>query len=265
MNETTAEGDLSVNLKELVRVGAHFGHKHRYWCPRMQPYIYTRHSQVDIINLNQSLQALASACNFLRGVTERGGKVLFIGTKKIARKTVREQALHARMPYVDNRWLGGTMTNWKTIRGCIAKLQQLEDEIETAGETMLKKERLMRQRVIAKMSKDLEGIRRIDGLPTALYIIDVKHEAIAVSEAVKMGIPIVGLVDTNSDPANIDHVIPLNDDSRHAVEIVTAEIAKACAEGVARSISSRRGGAETDSYRGVQVVRESSDTASNPA
>lgn len=259
MNQASQPSGIAVTLKELVRAGAHFGHKHRYWCPKMAPYIYTRYSKVDIIDLNQTLPALEKACNYLRGVTERGGKVLFIGTKTAARKSVREEAELAGMPYVNNRWLGGTMTNWKTIRGCIRKLKQLEEEIETAGESMLKKERLMRQRAIDKMRKDLDGIRNIDGLPAALCIVDVHHESIAVSEAGKMGIPIVGLVDTNSNPEKIDYVIPLNDDSRYAIELVIAEIARACRQGVEQS-ARPSGMPEADVYRSVEVVRADPET-----
>ncbi|MGI9346209.1 MAG: 30S ribosomal protein S2 [Gammaproteobacteria bacterium] len=224
--------EADITMSQMVKSGVHFGHRRRFWNPAMAPYIHSTYQKVDIIDLRQTKTALIEACDYLRNLTSRGGRVLFIGTKRSARPIIKEQALIAGMPYINNRWLGGTLTNWKTIRGCITKMERLEKEVVTKREEMTKKELLMHQRAIDKLRINLEGIRTIGGLPNALFVIDVQHEAIAISEAQKMGIPVVGVVDTNSNPASVTHLIPANDDSRHSIQFVTSTIAAACADGL---------------------------------
>ena len=252
-----SEGSSQPSLRELVSVGAHFGHRRRFWNPSMAPYIYSTHEKLDIIDLRRTRDALRKACDYLRGVTSRGGRVLFIGTKRLARSIIKEQAELAKMPYINHRWFGGTLTNWKTIRGCITKLEQLEQLIEAEGEYMSKKELLNTNRAIDKLRINFDGIRNIGGLPTVLYVVDVRHEAIAISEAHKMGIPVVAVVDTNSSPDNIAQLIPANDDSQHSIQLITSAIAQACREGAEQTGAQAAVNAKTHTFKGVEVIRDS--------
>lgn len=250
-----------ITIRQLVAAGVHFGHRRRFWNPGMEDYIHTTYQKVDIINPQKTLQALKESCQYLQGVTARTGRVLFVGTKRVSSGIIKEQATRAGMPYINHRWLGGTLTNWKTIRGSIQKLEQLEAEIKGSSEVMTKKELLKHTRAAEKLRINLEGIRSIGGLPTALYVVDVRHEAIAVSEAHKMGIPVVAMVDTNSSPDNITRLIPANDDSQQSIELITGAIADACAAGVQQGNANLKGAApaETIDTEGgkVEVIRSS--------
>ena len=248
----------TVSIRNLIEAGTHFGHRRRFWNPSMEEYIHSTHHKVDIINVAKTRNALHSACEYLSEITSRGGRVLFIGTKRAARDIIKEQATAAGMPYINHRWLGGTLTNWKTIRGCISKLEQLEKEVETAGQDMSKKELLGYNKTIQKLSVNLEGIRNIGGLPTVLYVVDVRYESIAVAEAHKMGIPVVAMVDTNSSPDHVTHLIPANDDAKESISIITKAVAAACKEGADQVGAKRKGSGTSETIEGVEVIRDSS-------
>jgi len=191
----------SVSMKDMLQAGVHFGHQCRYWNPKMDQYIFGARNKIHIINLEHTLPALTDAMNLVRQMSERNQKVLFVGTKRAASKIIKEEAIRASMPYVDQRWLGGMLTNYKTIRASIKKLKDLEVQAtDGTFEKLTKKEALMRTREQEKLEKSIGGIKDMGGLPDALFVIDVDHERIAVTEANKLGIPFIGVVDTNSDP-----------------------------------------------------------------
>jgi len=220
-----------VNMRDLLEAGVHYGHRARFWNPKMAPYIYGVRDKVHIINLEKTLPGLEEALNFLGGVAARKGKVLFVGTKLAAKEAVKEAALSCGMPYIDNRWLGGMLTNYKTVRHSVKRLKDLEMQFEkNAFVGLTKKEILNLTREKEKLEKSLGGIKKMGGLPDALFVLDVGHEDIAVKEAFKLHIPIVGIVDTNQDPDMIDYVIPGNDDAIHAVELYVKLAAEAIAE-----------------------------------
>jgi len=224
-----------INMRQMLEAGVHFGHQTRYWSPKMAPYIFGSRNKIHIINLETTLPLFQEAMNFLGSVTAAKGKVLFVGTKRQASKLVREHAERCGSPFVDHRWLGGMLTNFKTVKNSIARLIEL-DELNTSGaiDRLSKKEALNLERERNKLDRSLSGIRDMTGLPDCIFVIDVDHEKIAVAEAKKLKIPVVGIVDTNSSPEGIDYPIPGNDDAIRSVRLYLSHAADAVLE--ARSI-----------------------------
>lgn len=223
----------NITMKQLLEAGVHFGHRTRRWNPKMRPYIFTERSGIHIIDLQQTLQALNNATDVVRNTVAEGGTVLFVGTKRQAQATIEQEALRCGMPYVNQRWLGGTLTNWTTIRQRIAYLLQLERRID-AGEfnNLGKKERLGIQREVEKLNRRLGGLKTMRSLPDLLFVVDTTVEELAVKEANKMRIPVIGMVDTNSDPEPVTYVIPTNDDAIRAIKLIVGAIADAAEEGM---------------------------------
>ena len=227
---------MTVSMKDMLQAGVHFGHQCRYWNPKMEKYIFGARNKIHIINLEHTLPAFNQALGMIKGMAERKQKVLFVGTKRAASKIVKEHASRAGMPYVDQRWLGGMLTNYKTIRASIRRLRDLETQAtDGTFDKLTKKEALMRRRTQEKLEKSIGGIKDMGGLPDALFVIDVDHERIAISEANKLGIPVIGVVDTNSNPDGIDLVIPGNDDAIRAIQLYVESVANACVEGQGRA------------------------------
>ena len=221
-----------VSMRELLQAGAHFGHQTRYWNPKMDQYIFGARNKIHIINLEHTVPAFNEALALVKNLTANKNKVLFVGTKRAAGKVIKEQALLAGMPYVNHRWLGGMLTNYKTIRASIKRLRELEAQQEDGTfEKLTKKEALMRSRTMDKLERSIGGIKDMGGLPDALFVVDVDHERIAVTEANKLGIPVIGIVDTNSNPDGVDYVIPGNDDAIRAVKLYVSSVAEACIAG----------------------------------
>jgi small subunit ribosomal protein S2 len=223
-----------VTMKQLLETGVHFGHRTQRWNPKMKPYIFTERNGIHIIDLQQTLGALGEAYDIVRNTVAQGGTLLFLGTKRQAQDTIEQQAQRCGMPYVNQRWLGGTLTNWRTIRQRINDLLTLEERRNHGEfELLKKKEALGLTRKIEKLHHRLGGIKDMDKLPDLLYIVDVRREATAVHEANILGIPIIALVDTNCDPDLIDHIIPSNDDAIRAIKLISTKMADAVLEGVA--------------------------------
>jgi small subunit ribosomal protein S2 len=232
-------------MKQLLEAGVHFGHKTSRWNPKMKPFIFGERNGIHIIDLQQTLKYFEIAYEFVVNLTSNGGKILFVGTKKQARDAIREEAQRCGMPYVDYRWLGGTLTNFRTIRQSVEKLKRIEEWFADGTiERFPKKERLKLERLKAKLERNLAGIKNMETLPDALYIVDPVHEEIAVLEARKLKIPIVAIVDTNCDPDLIDFIIPGNDDAIRAIKLITGKIADACLEGI--ELYKEKVAAETD-------------------
>ena len=226
----------TLSMRDMLAAGMHFGHQTRFWNPKMAQHIFGARNKIHIINLEATLPALEAALDEVRRLAARRHKILFVGTKRAASKVVREQAERVGMPYIDQRWLGGTLTNYKTIRQSIRRLTELETQAEDGTFDLLtKKEGLQRRRLMDKLQRSLGGIKDMGGLPDALFVVDVHHERIAVTEANKLGIPVIGVVDTNSSPDGVDFVIPGNDDAIRAVQMFVTAIADAVEEGKARS------------------------------
>lgn len=224
-----------ISLKALLETGVHFGHRTRRWHPKMDPYIFTERKGVHIIDLQQTLAVLQEVSELVEDTVAAGGEILFVGTKRQAQATVAREAERCGMPYVSLRWLGGTLTNWETIRQRIDYLHNLEARRERGDFDLLtKKEALEREREIEKLDQRFGGIREMRDLPELLFVVDIEREATAVAEADKLGIPIIAMVDTNCDPDPIDYVIPSNDDAIRAIRLITHEIADAVLRGVAR-------------------------------
>ncbi len=223
---------MSLTMKQLLEAGVHFGHQTRRWNPKMKPYIFAERNGIYIIDLHKTVRMIEEACNFVRDLAARGGTFLFVGTKKQAQEAIAEEATRCGQFYVNQRWLGGTLTNFTTIKSRLERLKQIE-EWERTGQfqRLPKKEVLLLQRERDKLAKYLGGIREMTRLPDALIVIDPRKEHLAVSEARRLGIPIVGLVDTNCDPDLIDYVIPGNDDAIRAVKLITGRLADAILEG----------------------------------
>jgi small subunit ribosomal protein S2 len=223
---------MTVSMRDMLAAGVHFGHQTRFWNPKMAPFIFGARNKIHIVNLEKTLPAFNEALVELRNLASKGKKILFVGTKRAAAKVVAEQASRVGMPYVDQRWLGGMLTNYKTIRQSIKRLQDLEVQAADGTFDLLsKKEALQRTRMMNKLQSSLGGIKNMGGLPDVIFVIDVQHEKIAVTEANKLGIPVVGVVDTNSDPAGVDYVIPGNDDAIRAIRLYVSAVADAVAEG----------------------------------
>jgi len=223
-----------VTMKQLLETGVHFGHRTRRWNPKMARYIYTERNNVHIIDLQQTVRALGLAYGIVRDIVAQGKQVLFIGTKRQAQESLRQEAQRCNMPYVNQRWLGGTLTNWRTIKQRIDHLKNLEARRENGEfELLTKKEALMNTREIDKLNARLGGIKDMDGLPGAIFVIDVMNEITAIKEADRMDIPIVAVVDTNCDPDMIDYIIPANDDAIRAIRLLSSKMADAVLEGMA--------------------------------
>ena len=226
---------MSVTMREMLEAGVHFGHQTRFWNPKMAPFIYGHRNKIHIINLEKTLPKFEEAMKFVRQLASRRGTILMVGTKRQAREVIAQEAQRAGMPYVDQRWLGGMLTNFKTVKGSLKKLKDMQAQVEAGTEPSIKKEALLFQREIAKLEKDIGGIADMTALPDALFVIDVGYHKIAVSEAKKLGIPVVGVVDSNHSPEGIDYVIPGNDDSAKAVALYARAVADAVLEGKANA------------------------------
>jgi len=219
-------------MREMLEAGVHFGHQTRYWNPKMAPFIFGQRNKIHIVNLEQTVVKFQEAAKFARQLAARRGTVLFVGTKRAARELVAAEAARANSPYVDNRWLGGMLTNFKTVKSSIKRLKDMEaQQAEGVTERMTKKEALMFGRELDKLNKAIGGIKDMNGLPDALFVIDVGYHKIAVAEARKLGIPVIGVVDTNHSPEGIDYVIPGNDDSAKAIALYARGIADTVLEG----------------------------------
>ena len=223
---------MTVSMKDMLKAGVHFGHQTRYWNPKMKQFIFGARNKIHIINLEHTVPALNEALAAAQSLASRNKKILFVGTKRAASKIIKEQAERCGMPYVDHRWLGGMLTNYKTIRGSIKRLRDLETQ-ETDGtlDRLSKKEALMRRRDKEKLERGIGGIKDMAGLPDALFVIDVDHERIAITEANSLRIPVIGVVDTNSNPDGVDYPIPGNDDAIRAIELYASALADACIAG----------------------------------
>ena len=242
-----------VSIKDLLQAGVHFGHQQRFWNPKMEQYIYDTRKQISIINLDLTQEHLNAAASKVEEICSKGNKILFVGTKRSASKTIKDEASAIGLPYVDKRWLGGTLTNWKTIRGSIRRLLDIEEMISSGRiEKLIKKEAVEIQKEHTKLEASVGGIKDMKGLPDAIFVIDVKYEKIAVLEAKKMGIPVIALVDTNSDPDGIDVIIPGNDDAIRSIRLVTKVIADSCLRG----IESSKGFAPKSDSPVIQTVKK---------
>ncbi len=242
----------NISMRQMLEAGVHFGHQTRFWDPKMAPYIFGERNKIHIINLEKTLPMFKEALNFLSSVAAKQGTILFVGTKRAAHEAVREEAERAGMPYVNHRWLGGMLTNFKTVKQSIKRLKDLE-AMSSDGhfDRLSKKEVLMLRREMEKLERSIGGIKDMNGMPDALFVIDVGHEKIAVAEANKLGIPVVGVVDTNTNPSNIDYVIPGNDDAIRAIRLYLSAAADAIIEGRA---SRALAGAAEDEF--VEVAEE---------
>lgn len=219
-------------MRDMLAAGVHFGHRTRYWNPKMAPFIFGARNKIHIINLERTVPAFEQALAEIRSMATLGKKILFVGTKRAAAKVIREQAARVEMPFIDQRWLGGMLTNYKTIRQSIERLKELEQQAEDGTlDKLTKKEALHKRRLMGKLERSLGGIKDMGGLPDAVFVVDVQHERIAVTEAQKLGIPVFAIVDTNSDPDGIDYVIPGNDDAIRAIRLYVTAVADAVAEG----------------------------------
>ncbi|MCK7595689.1 30S ribosomal protein S2 [Microbulbifer sp. CAU 1566] len=223
-----------VSMRDMLQAGVHFGHQTRYWNPKMGQFIFGARNKIHIINLEHTVPAFNEALQVIRGMAAQKKKVLFVGTKRAAQKSIKEQAERSGQPYVSNRWLGGMLTNYKTIRASIKRFRDLETQSQDGTfEKLTKKEALMRTRTMEKLERSIGGIKDMGGLPDALFVIDVEHERIAIQEANKLGIPVIGIVDTNSSPEGVDYVIPGNDDAIRAIKLYTTVAADAILAGAA--------------------------------
>ena len=245
----------AVTMRQMLEAGVHFGHQTRFWSPKMAPFIFGSRNKIHIINLEKSLPMFLEAQNYVRRLVANKGTVLFVGTKRQAREIVREEALRAGAPFVDQRWLGGMLTNYKTVKQSIKRLEEKSAQLAAAGDTGYnKKEMLTLQREVEKLERSLGGIKDMKGLPDAIFVIDTGYQKGTLVEAQKLGIPVIGVVDTNNNPDGIDYVIPGNDDSSRAIRLYARGIADAILEGRAQSLQ------ET-----VAAVSEQAPTEETPA
>ena len=228
----------TITMRQMLEAGVHFGHQTRYWNPRMAPYIFGARSNIHIINLEKTLPLFNEAMKYLEEVAANRGKILFVGTKKTTRKVIEEEAIRCGMPYVNHRWLGGMLTNFKTIKQSISRMKDLEAMRDDGRLSRFnKKEALGMMRELDKLTQSMGGIRDMEKLPELLFVMDVGYEKNAISEAKKLGIPVVGIVDTNNNPAGIDYIIPGNDDSIRAVQLYAQSAATAILQGKANGVS----------------------------
>jgi len=229
---------MSTTMRQMLEAGVHFGHQTRFWNPKMANYIFGHRNKIHIINLEKTLAKYNEAMAFVKKMAAQKGTILFVGTKRQAREIVAEEAARCGMPCVDERWLGGMLTNYKTVKGSIKRLKDMEQMAQdNAFEKMSKKEALMLQRELVKLQKSLGGIKDMGGLPDAIFVIDVGYHKIAITEANKLGIPVVGVVDTNHSPEGVNYVIPGNDDSSRAIRLYARGVADAILEGKNQSIN----------------------------
>jgi small subunit ribosomal protein S2 len=235
---------MSISMREMLEAGVHFGHQTRFWNPKMAPFIFGHRNKIHIVNLEKTLPMFEEAAKFVRQLTANGGTVLMVGTKRQSRDLVAQEARRAGVPFVEQRWLGGMLTNFKTVKTSIKRLKDMLAQKEAGLDNMSKKEQLTFTRQIEKLEKDIGGIQDMNALPDAIFVIDVGYHKIAVAEAQKLGIPLIGVVDTNHSPEGIDYVIPGNDDSAKAVALYARGIADAILEG--------RNAAVTDVVKAVQ-------------
>ena len=226
---------MSVSMREMLEAGVHFGHQTRFWDPKMAPFIYGHRNKIHIINLEKTLPLFNEAMKFVRQLASRRGTILMVGTKRQAREVIAQEARRCGMPFVDQRWLGGMLTNYKTVKESLKKLKEMQATKEAGMEQMIKKEALLFDRELTKLEKDIGGIQDMSALPDAMFVIDVGYHKIAVAEAKKRGIPVIGVVDTNHSPLGIDYVIPGNDDSAKAVALYAHAVAEAVLEGKANA------------------------------
>jgi small subunit ribosomal protein S2 len=233
--EPTFGKSMTITMREMLEAGVHFGHQTRFWNPKMAPYIYGHRNKIHIINLEKTQPLFEDAMKFIRQLASRRGTILMIGTKRQAREVIAQEAKRCGMPYVDQRWLGGMLTNFKTVKGSLKRLKDMKAQIEAGTEIRIKKEALMFQRELVKLEKDIGGIQDMNALPDAMFVIDVGFHKIAVAEAKKLGIPIIAVVDSNHSPIGIDYVIPGNDDSSKAVALYAKAVADAVLEGKANA------------------------------
>jgi small subunit ribosomal protein S2 len=228
---------MSATMRQMLEAGVHFGHQTRFWNPKMAPYLFGHRNKIHIINLEKSLPMFQEAAKFVKQLTANRGTILMVGTKRQAREIVAAEAQRAGVPYVDQRWLGGMLTNFKTVKTSIKRLKDMKAQQEAGLDNMSKKEQLMFAREMEKLEKDIGGIQEMGALPDAIFVIDVGYHKIAVAEAKKLGIPLIGVVDSNHSPEGIDYVIPGNDDSAKAVTLYARGIADAILEGRANAVN----------------------------
>jgi len=231
-----SELNMAVTMREMLEAGVHFGHQTRFWNPKMAPFIFGHRNKIHIINLEKSLPMFQEAAKFVRQLSAKRGTILMVGTKRQAREIVAAEAQRAGVPFVDQRWLGGMLTNFKTVKTSIKRLKDMKVQQEAGLDSMSKKEQLMFARELEKLEKDIGGIQDMNTLPDAIFVIDVGYHKIAIAEARKLGIPLIGVVDSNHSPEGIDYVIPGNDDSSKAVTLYARGIADAILEGRANAV-----------------------------
>lgn len=224
----------SVTMRDMLKAGVHFGHQTRFWNPKMKPYIYGARNKIHIINLENTLPLFNDALAFVNKLAANNNKILFVGTKRAAQKIIREEAARCGMPYVDHRWLGGMLTNWKTISGSISRLRKVDEILEGGGQGLTKKERLMLAREKEKLERALGGIKDMGGVPDLIFVIDTNKEQLAIKEAQRLGIPVAAVVDTNCDPDGIAYPVPANDDAARAIALYCDLIARAAIDGISR-------------------------------
>ena len=244
---------MTVSMREMLEAGVHFGHQTRFWNPKMAPYIYGHRNKIHIINLEKTQPLFSDAMKFIRQLASRRGTILMVGTKRQARDVIALEARRCGMPFVDQRWLGGMLTNFKTVKGSLKRLKDMQAQVESGAEMRIKKEALMFQRELQKLEKDIGGIQDMNALPDAIFVIDVGYHKIAIAEAKKLGIPVVGVVDSNHSPEGISYVIPGNDDSSKAVALYARAVADAVLEGKANVTSEVVQAAGTEGDEFVEV------------
>jgi len=251
---------MSTTMRQMLEAGVHFGHQTRFWNPRMAPYIFGHRNKIHIINLEKTLEKYQEAMKFVRRMAGNKGVVLFVGTKRQARDIIREEAQRCDAPYVDERWLGGMLTNFKTVKQSVKRLKEMEQMAQDGSfERISKKEALQYQRELAKLHKSMGGIKEMAGLPDAMFVVDVGYHKIAVAEAKKLGIPVVAVVDTNHSPQGVDYVIPGNDDSSRAIRLYARGVADAILEGRSQGIQEIVAAGTGDEF--VDVDEESAGEA----
>ena len=254
-------------MREMLEAGVHFGHQTRFWNPKMAPYLFGHRNKIHIINLEKTLPLYNEAVNFISKLASRKGKIMFVGTKRAAQAIIAEEAARCGMPYVNRRWLGGLLTNFKTVRQSINRLKELESaKLDGSLERMSKKDMLMHNRELEKLERTLSGIKDMTGLPDALFVVDVGYEYIAIKEAQRLGIPVIGIVDSNNDPHRIDYVIPGNDDAIRSIRLYAKGIADAIIDG-RQSVAHIGGAGEGDEFveldeSGMPVARTEDEAPS---
>ena len=248
---------MSVTMREMLEAGVHFGHQTRFWNPKMAPFIFGHRNKIHIINLEKSLPMFQEAQKFAKQLVSNGGTILMVGTKRQARELVAEQAQRAGVPYVDQRWLGGMLTNFKTVKTSIKRLKDMELAVEAGElERMPKKEALTFRRELEKLQKSIGGIKDMGGLPDAIFIVDVGYHKIAITEAEKLGIPVIGVVDTNHSPEGVSYVIPGNDDSSRAIQLYARGVADAILEGRSQVVADIVAAGGDDEFVEVEEAAE---------